>query len=105
MCPTSCSRVSHPAIGGDVLPTELRPHGYEEGRGRGPADGQPSVTAGGIEHLGIPGRVHTDLRVVSRPFDLRLDVSNQPGSNPPTLEAGADMHVPCPSSSATSRSE
>jgi hypothetical protein len=76
-----------------VLSTELRAHGYEQGRGTG-ADGQPFVAAGGIEPLGIPGRVHTDLSVACRPFDLRLDVSNQPGPNPAALEAGADVHVP-----------
>jgi hypothetical protein len=90
------------AIGGDVLPTELRSHGYEEGRGRG-ADGQPFVSAGGIERLGIPGRVHTDLCVACRPFDLRLDVSNQPGSNPAALEAGADAPVPEVAARPTSR--
>jgi hypothetical protein len=85
-----------------VLPTELRPHGYEEGRRRG-ADGQPFVSAGGIERLGVPGRVHTDLRVACRPFDLRLDLSNQPGSNPAALEAGADVQVPEVAARPTSR--
>jgi len=75
-------RALDPAIRGDVLPTELRPHGDEEGRGRG-ANGQPFVSAGGIERLGIPGRVHTDLCVACRPFDLRLDMSSQSGFQSP----------------------
>ena len=78
---------------GATLPTELPSHGYEQGRGRG-ADGQSFVSAGGIERLGLPGRVHTDLCVACRPLDLRLDVSNQPGSNPAVLEADADVRVP-----------
>jgi hypothetical protein len=37
------------------------------------------------------------------PFDLRLDVSNQPASNPAALEAGADVHGPEVAARPTSR--